>query len=216
MPRKLCHSSDVAFTSTVKAIQQRKGSRGAYAHMEERGAWATDITPQLASYITAQRSVFLATSNSAGQPYVQHRGGPPGFIHVLDEHRLAFVDFTGNRQYITQGNLLESRKALLFLIDYSTQSRIKIWGEAEIIEGDSDLMKKLAPPGYKARGEQVIVFEVSAWDVNCPKHIPKRFEEEEVAALLQARDAENESLRAEVSRLTARLARHEAGKQDGK
>jgi predicted pyridoxine 5'-phosphate oxidase superfamily flavin-nucleotide-binding protein len=202
---KLCHSSDVAFTPAVKEVQRRKGSRRAYAHMEESGSWSTRITSHLASYIAAQRSVFLATSNSVGQPYVQHRGGPPGFIHVLDAQHLAFLDFAGNRQYITQGNLLENSNALLFLIDYSSQSRVKIWGKAEVIEGDEEMMRRLTPPDYKARGEQVIKFEVAAWDVNCPKHIPKRFEEDEVSELLRGRDDEIERLRSEVEQLRSRL-----------
>lgn len=205
MPQDLCHSSDVAFTPAVKEIQKRKGSRRAYAHMEESGSWATRVPPHLAKYIAAQRSVFLATANGLGQPYVQHRGGPPGFIHVLDDQHLAFADFAGNRQYITQGNLLENNKVLLFLIDYSSLTRVKIWGTGKVIEGDTDLMRQLAPPDYKARVEQVLVIEVSAWDINCPKHIPRRFEEEEVAALLQARDEQIEQLRAQVRRLTSEL-----------
>src|SRR5215467_3018011 len=122
------YSSDVAFTATVKAIQERKGSRRSYARMEEKGGWETTITADLAQFIAAQTSIFFATANAEGQPYIQHRGGPPGFLHVLDEQTIGFADFAGNRQYITQGNLADNPKAYLFLIDYAHRQRIKIWG----------------------------------------------------------------------------------------
>ena len=127
--------SDVAFTASVKAVQARKGSRQAYARMEEARPWQTTITPDLARFIAAQTSVFLATANAQGQPYIQHRGGPPGFLHVLDDKTIAFVDFIGNRQYITTGNLAENPKAHFFLIDYAQRRRIKIWGQARVVEG---------------------------------------------------------------------------------
>lgn len=195
------YSSDVAFTAAVKATQSRKGSRAAYAEMEQGGSWETRITPALASFIAAQTSVFLATANQEGQPYIQHRGGPSGFLHVLDEHTLAFADFAGNRQYITQGNLLDNPKAHLFLIDYAKRQRVKIWGEARVVEGDPALLERLMPGGYKARPEQVILFTVTAWDRNCPQHIPKRFEAADVAAQLAERDRRIAALEAEVSAL---------------
>lgn len=194
-------SSDVAFSPTVKAIQARKGSRATYAKMEARGGWETRITPDLAAFIGAQRSVYLATANAEGQPYIQHRGGPPGFLHVLDETTIAFADFAGNRQYVSTGNLIDNPKAQLFLMDYATRQRIKIWGEARVIEDDAELMARLMPEGYKARGEQAIIFKVVAWDANCPQHIPQRFEGADVAKLMEARDAEIASLKAEVKRL---------------
>ena len=120
------YSSDIAFTATVKALQSSKGSRRAYANMDARGSWKTQVTPDLREFISEQRSVFLATVNAEGQPYIQHRGGPPGFVRVLDEHTLAFVDFTGNRQYISSGNLLENPKAHLFLIDYRQRQRVTL------------------------------------------------------------------------------------------
>ncbi len=195
------YSSDVAFTPTVKAIQNRKGSRRGYARMEEGGSWDTTITPDLASFIAEQTSIFFATANKEGQPYIQHRGGPKGFLRVLDEKTIAFVDFAGNRQYITQGNLAENPKAYLFLIDYMLRRRIKIWGEARIVEGDEDLTVKLMPEGYKARPEQVILFTVSAWDSNCPQHIPQRFEAADVARVLAERDARIAALEEEIERL---------------
>jgi predicted pyridoxine 5'-phosphate oxidase superfamily flavin-nucleotide-binding protein len=168
--------SDVAFTPAVKAVQERKGSRQGFARMEESGSWKTRITSDLRSFIEAQTSVFLATANSQGQPYIQHRGGPPGFLKVLDEQTLGFVDFIGNRQYITLGNLSENPKAHLFLIDYAHRKRVKIWGEARVIEDDPELMGRLMPKGYKARPSQVILLKINAWDANCPQHIPQRFE----------------------------------------
>ena len=201
MDKNQSGSSDVAFTATVKAIQARKGSRRSYAQMEEKGGWTTVITPELANFIAAQTSVFLATANAEGQPYIQHRGGPPGFLRVLDDKTIGFVDFAGNRQYITQGNLADNPKAYLFLIDYAHRQRIKIWGTARVVEGDVELMKKLMPEGYRARPEQVIFFTVSAWSANCPQHIPQRFDAADVAAALANRDRRIAALEAEIRSL---------------
>jgi predicted pyridoxine 5'-phosphate oxidase superfamily flavin-nucleotide-binding protein len=195
------YSSDVAFTPSVKALQARKGSRRSYERMEAQGGWETEITPDLAGFIAAQTSVFLATANAEGQPYIQHRGGPTGFLHMLDKKTIAFADFAGNRQYITQGNLADNPKAYLFLIDYAQRRRIKIWGTARIVEGDAALLAKLMPAGYKARPEQVILFTVSAWDTNCPQHIPQRFEAADVTAALAERDKRIAALETEIKRL---------------
>ncbi|RVD71499.1 pyridoxamine 5'-phosphate oxidase [Mesorhizobium sp. M4A.F.Ca.ET.029.04.2.1] len=194
-------TSDVAFTPSVKAIQARKGSRDAYSRVEERGGWRDTITPDLAAFIAAQTSVFLATANGEGQPYIQHRGGPAGFLKVLDEKTIGFADFTGNRQFITQGNLADNAQAFLFLIDYAHRQRIKVWGRARVVEGDAELTASLMPRGYKARPEQVILFNVSTWDANCPQHIPQRFEAADVAAALAERDRRIASLEQEVERL---------------
>jgi predicted pyridoxine 5'-phosphate oxidase superfamily flavin-nucleotide-binding protein len=201
MTQDLQIPSDIAFTSAVKAIQQRKGSRANYARMEAGAGWQHSITQDLAEFIAAQTSVFLATANSAGQPYIQHRGGPPGFLHVHDEHTIAFADFRGNRQYITQGNLGENPQAHLFLIDYTRRSRVKIWGEASVVEDDAGLIARLMPEGYKARGEQVLLFRVKAWDANCPQHIPQRFEAADVAEQLALRDRRIAALESELTRL---------------
>ncbi|HSU77307.1 MAG TPA: pyridoxamine 5'-phosphate oxidase family protein [Burkholderiales bacterium] len=200
----MAYSSDVAFTPSVKAIQARKGSRRSYAVMEERGSWRTLITPELAQFIARQTSFFLATASRDAQPYIQHRGGPAGFLHVLDERTLAFADFSGNRQYISAGNLAENPKAYLFLIDYAERRRIKLWGEARVVEDDAALVAKLMPQGYKARPEQAIVFDVSAWDTNCKQHIPQRLEAADVAAALAARDERIAELEAELARLRPR------------
>jgi uncharacterized protein len=188
-------SSDVAFTPTVKAIQARKGSRHVYADAE----FGTVVTPDLASFIATQRSFFLSTSNAAGQPYIQHRGGPSGFLNMIDEHTLAIADFKGNRQFISQGNLSENPKAFIFLIDYMHQRRVKIWGTAKVVEGDSALERQLMPPGYKARAEQAIIFNVEAWSANCPQHIPQRFEAEDVARVFAEKDARILELEAKLN-----------------
>jgi predicted pyridoxine 5'-phosphate oxidase superfamily flavin-nucleotide-binding protein len=196
-------SCDVAFTPSVKAVQARKGLRPAHRRIEERGGWRTEITPDLAAFIAAQTSVFLATASRDGQPYIQHRGGPPGFLHVLDPRTIAFADFAGNRQYITLGNLAENAKAQLFLIDYAHQRRVKVWGEARVVEDDAALIARLMPDGYKARPEQAVVFTVAAWDVNCSQHIPQRIDAADVAAALAARDQRIAELEAEVAKLRA-------------
>ena len=199
------YSSDVAFTDMVKSVQARKGSRHAYARMEEDGGWATTIPPELKREIEAQTSVFLATANADGQPYIQHRGGPPGFLHVLDDRTIAFADFAGNRQYITQGNLIENPKAHLFVMDYAKLQRFKLWGEARVIEGDDALLASLMPEGYRARGEQVVLFTVKAWDANCSKHIPQRFEAVDVEAAITTRDRRIAELEREVASLRTRM-----------
>lgn len=195
------YSSDVAFTPVVKQLQEHRGSRRSYERMEQAGSWETTITAELAEFIAAQASVFLATVNAAGQPYIQHRGGPPGFLKVIDEHTLGFADFVGNRQYITSGNLSENSKAHLFLIDYAERQRVKIWGEARVVAGDAELRARLMPAGYKARLEQVLLFSVLAWDRNCPQHIPRRFEAAEVTAALAERDARIAELETELRQL---------------
>lgn len=195
-----------AFTPAVKAVQTRKGSRDGYARMEEKGVERREITEELAGFIATQRSLFLATVSSDGAPYIQHRGGPPGFLKIVSPTTLGFVDFTGNRQYISQGNLAENPKAHLFLIDYVHRRRVKIWGEARIVEDDAELIERLMPPGYDARPEQVLLFDILTWDINCPKHIPQRIEAEDVARALDERDAHIAELEAEIARLRTEAA----------
>ena len=205
------YSSDVAFTPAVKAIQTRKGSRNAYARVEQNGGWRTEIDEDLTAFLAAQDSMFLATATADGQPYIQHRGGPKAFIKVLDENTLAFADYSGNRQYITQGNLSENPKAYVFVMDYAHRRRVKLWGEARVVDDDPALMQSLIPKGYEARPEQAIVFKVSAWDTNCPQHIPQKFDAPDVAAALTARDARIAELEAELAAM-----RGEASSSDGR
>lgn len=196
------YASDVAFSPAVKAIQARKGSRDAYARVEQNGGWRTEIDDDLAAFLAAQDSVFLATASADGQPYIQHRGGPKGFVRILDKNTLAFANYGGNRQYITQGNLSENPRAHIFVMDYAHRRRVKIWGEARVVDDDPALLKSLMPAGYKARPEQVILFRVSAWDTNCPQHIPQKFDAADVAAALASREARIAELEAEVAKLS--------------
>ena len=197
-------TSDIAFTPTVKAIQTRKGSRHGYSRMEQGGSWEASITAELKDFIASQTSFYMATANADGQPYIQHRGGPPGFLRVLDEHTLAFVDYSGNKQFISQGNLSENPKVHLFLMDYAHRQRIKIWGEAKVVEGDVDLMAQLMPSEYQAKPEQVMVVSVRAWDANCPQHIPVKFDGATVREAIDTRDQRIGELEAELSRLRQR------------
>ncbi len=178
--------SDIAFTPSVKAIQKRLGSRKGYASMEQRGSWKKLVTPELAAFIGERDTMFIATTNADGQPYIQHRGGPPGFLKVLDEHTLGFADFSGNRQYITVGNLDDNPKAFIFLMDFANRRRIKIWGRAEVVETNAELREKLHDPSYGSEPERMFLFHIDAWDVNCPQHIKPRFTEEEVGESMQA------------------------------
>jgi hypothetical protein len=195
------YSSDVAFTPAVKTVQARKGSRDLYAGVEQNGGWRTEVDDNLAAFLADTSSLFFATASADGQPYIQHRGGPRGFVRVLDKNTLAFADYSGNRQYITQGNLSENRKAYIFVMDYTRRRRVKIWGKARVVDDDPALLRSLMPQGYKARPEQVILFTIAAWDTNCPQHIPLKFDAADVAAALATRDARISELEAELALL---------------
>ena len=192
------YASDVAFTPAAKSIQTRKGSREAYANAEQRG-WRTEVDENLAAFLADTNSFYFATASADGQPYIQHRGGPKGFLKVLDKQTLAFADFAGNQQYITQGNLSENPRGYLFVMDYARRRRVKIWGEARVVEEDEALTRSLMPKGYRARPEQVILFRIAAWDTNCPQHIPQKFDAADVAAALAAKDQRIAELEAEVA-----------------
>jgi len=195
----MTNPTDIAFTNSVKAAQERKGSRDIYANMR----MGDEIDIRLAATIANVRSFYLASASADGQPYIQHRGGPPGFLHVIDKATLAFADFGGNKQYISTGNFDENSKAYIFIMDYAQQRRIKIWGEVEIFGNDHELASRLMPHGYRARLEQVIVFKVTAWDLNCPQHIPKKFLAEDVEQTLESHRARIAELEAELSVLRA-------------
>jgi predicted pyridoxine 5'-phosphate oxidase superfamily flavin-nucleotide-binding protein len=203
----MSYPSDIAFSPAVKAIQTRKGSRDGYANVEQGHGWRTEVDDSLAEFLGQTTSFYLATASADGQPYVQHRGGPKGFIKVLDKQTLAFADFAGNRQYITQGNLTENPKAQIFIMDYAHRRRVKIWGEAKIVDDDPALTRSLMPQGYKARPEQVILFTIKAWDTNCPQHIPQKFDAADVAAALATRDARIAELETELARVKGEVTR---------
>lgn len=194
--------SNLAFTPSSKTVQIRTSSPPHAAHVKKQDGWSETITQELQKFIAERDSFYLGTASAKGRPYIQHRGGPKGFLRVLDERTLAFADFSGNRQYISVGNLAENDQAFLFLMDYATQTRIKIWGKAEVIEDDHELLAKLSDPKYKGRPERVIRFHVQAWDGNCRQHIPRRYSQDDVERLVQPlRDrvafleAENEMLK---------------------
>ncbi|MBN8534409.1 MAG: pyridoxamine 5'-phosphate oxidase family protein [Rhizobiales bacterium] len=188
---------DLAFSASVRAAQARKGSR----HVYEEAVWPTEISPDLRAFVAAQRSIFLASASADGRPYIQHRGGPPGFLKVLDSRTIAFADFRGNRQFITTGNVAENDRVELLLIDYTHARRVKIWGRARIVEDDVGLITSLMPEGYRARADQVVIVTVEAWDVNCPQHIPQRFEADDVRRSLIERDTKITELQTEIARL---------------
>ncbi len=198
-------ASDIAFTPAVKAAQQHFGSRAGYAKMESKGGWRNTVTADLAAFLAGRDSIYLATASADGQPYMQHRGGPPGFLKAIDEHTLAFAEFGGNRQYISYGNLSENNRAFIFVMDYANRQRIKIWGRAEMVDDDPDLIEKLVDPDYKGRPERAVVFHLEAWDSNCPQHIPVLFGEHEVALALAKQQDTIDRLEAELTVLRARL-----------
>lgn len=194
-------TSDVAFTPTVKAAQEQRGSRAGYAKMEQKGGWRTVITDDLVQFIAARDSFYFATASADGQPSIQHRGGPPGFLKVLNGATLGFADFGGNRQYISVGNLDENAKAHIFLMDYANQRRIKLWGRARYVENDAELLQSLIVPDYGAQPERAILFDIAAWDINCPKHITRRYTEAEIAPAIATLELKIEELQAELQRL---------------
>ena len=193
--------SDIAFSPAVKAIQTEKGSRRSYARMERSGGWETTVTPDLTEFLADLDMFYLATATADGRPYVQYRGGPPGFLKVIDRHTLGFADFGGNRQYVTLGNLSENPRAFLFLMDYANQRRVKVWGTARVVEGDAALEERLRDPAYPGKVERAILFTVEAWDVNCQQHIHERYSQRQIAPVVEGLRTRIAELEAEVERL---------------
>jgi predicted pyridoxine 5'-phosphate oxidase superfamily flavin-nucleotide-binding protein len=198
--------SDVAFTPAVKAQQEQKGSRAKYARMENSYGWQTTVTDELTGFLASLDMFYLGTANAEGQPYIQYRGGSPGFLKVLDEHTLGFADFGGNRQYITLGNLSENPKAFIFLMDYANSQRVKLWGTAKVIEGDHALLEQLRDPEYPGKVERAIVFTLEAWDVNCPQHIHKRFSQNQIAPVITGLQQRVKELEFELAAARRELA----------
>jgi predicted pyridoxine 5'-phosphate oxidase superfamily flavin-nucleotide-binding protein len=176
----MTNNCDIVFTPAARHAQARHGSARAYEKRIAAG-FPDRVTPELAAFIAELDTAFLGTVSGAGAPYIQHRGGPKGFIKVLDEKTLGFADFAGNRQYITISNLAATDRAYLFLLDFARQRRIKLWGRARVVEDDPALLARLSDAGYRARPERAILFTVEAWDVNCSQHITARFTEDEIA-----------------------------------
>ncbi|MFQ5483137.1 MAG: pyridoxamine 5'-phosphate oxidase family protein [Nitrospinaceae bacterium] len=196
--------SDIAFTAAVKAQQEQYGSRELNAKMMQTHDWSDSRSPDLESFIGERDSFYLGTTNAQGQPYIQHRGGPKGFLKVLGPRQLAFADYSGNRQYITLGNLDENSGAFIFLMDYAHRRRVKIWGTARV-DSDPALLERVRDPAYSGRPERVIIFTIRAWDVNCPQHIQPRLDEAAVREAVQKWKARVAQLEAENEELKARL-----------
>jgi predicted pyridoxine 5'-phosphate oxidase superfamily flavin-nucleotide-binding protein len=193
---------DVLFSDAVKAEQARLGSRPMFEDRE----WKTEITDDLRQFLGVIDTFFFATASADGRPYIQHRGGPPGFLKTIGSQTLAFADFAGNRQYITLGHLKENDRAHIFILHFATQQRVKLWGRARVVENDLELMERLVDPAYKARPERAIVFELEAWDVNCRQHITARYSEAEMAPAVNKLVARIKELEEEVARLKASSA----------
>jgi predicted pyridoxine 5'-phosphate oxidase superfamily flavin-nucleotide-binding protein len=201
------HANDIVFTPAVRQAQERYGSRGKGAHLEAKNRFARPIDADVAAFIALRDSCYFGTASADGRPYVQHRGGPPGFLRLLDGHTIGFADFRGNRQYISAGNLSENDRAFLFLTDYTAQARVKLWGRARVVDvaDDPALIERLRVPGYDAVVERAILFTIEAWDTNCDQHIPHLVHVDEVAQHLLTAKARIEALEAEVARLKAQL-----------
>lgn len=197
--------TDLAFTDAVKAAQRRLGARERNAELEKEPR-RTIVTPELAAWLAERDSFFFGTASADGQPYIQHRGGPPGFLVALDEHHLAWADFTGNRQYITLGNLSENDRAIIFAVDYANRRRVKLWGHAEATE-DAALIERVTPPDFPQHVSRAMRFRVEAWDVNCPSHIPRLFTLAEIEAATRGMSARIEALEAELEQLRVKSAK---------
>ncbi len=195
------------FTPAAQRAQAERGSAKGYERRVAEG-FPDRVTPELAAFIAEQDTAFLATATADGAPYVQHRGGPKGFIKVLDERTLGFADYRGNRQYITLANLSENDRAFLFLLDPARRQRIKLWGRARVVENDATLVERLFDKDYKARPERAVLFTIEAWDVNCSSHIVTRFTESEIEQALAAVQGKIAALEAENERLRALLAQN--------
>ena len=192
---------EIAFSSSVKDIQTRKGSRQHYQQFAEQGTWTDQLDQAAAAFIERQTTCYIGTANALGQPYIQHRGGPPGFMRVLDPQTVAFTDFKGNRQFITQGNLQDNPQAFIFLMDYANRRRLKLWGHASVIEHDMPLAQQLMPANYSAQAEQVIAFRISLYDYNCSSHIPHLVDAETAIQAIAERDRRIVELEDALARL---------------
>jgi len=208
------NNSSRVFTAAAQQAQAERGSAERYAQRLAEG-FPDKVTPELARFIAEQDMAFLGTADAGGAPYIQHRGGPKGFIKVLDERTLGFADYRGNRQYITLANLSENDRAFLFLLDPARRQRIKLWGRARVVENDAALIERLFDAGYKARPERAILFIIEAWDVNCSQHIAARFTEAELEEAFAAVREKVAALEAENARLRAALAPPAASDEPG-
>ena len=200
----MTNNSDIVLPAAARLAQAERGSARVYEKKIAAG-YPDRVTPDLAGFIAELDTAFLATVSAEGAPYIQHRGGPKGFIKALDDKTLGFADFAGNKQYITISNLAGNDRAYLFLLDFANRQRIKLWGRARVVENDEALIEKLFDHGYMARPERVILFAIEAWDVNCSQHITARMTVDEVEGLLGTVQERIAALQAENARLRAAL-----------
>ena len=191
----------IAQTANVRAAQEHYYGRAQPRRVAPDGETRDLLEDGEAEFIRARDSFYMATVSEAEWPYIQHRGGPPGFLKTIGDRELAFADFAGNRQYITLGHLKENDRAHIFILHFATRQRVKLWGRARIVEGDLALMERLADPSYKARPERAIVFTLEAWDINCPQHIQPRYTEAEIAPAVDRLAQRIKELEEEVARL---------------
>jgi predicted pyridoxine 5'-phosphate oxidase superfamily flavin-nucleotide-binding protein len=198
------NNAHIVLTPAARREQEKRGSAKSYARKIEAG-YPDRVTPDLAGFLAELDTAFFATTSAEGAPYIQHRGGPKGFIKVIDDKTLGFADFAGNRQYITISNLAGNDRAYLFLLDFANRQRVKVWGRARVVENDPALMERLVDPTYRARPERAILVTIEAWDINCSQHITERFTQSEVAlavAGLRERIAALESENARLQSVT--------------
>ena|SRR6187402_964770 len=199
----------LVFTSAVKALQERYGSRKQYERLEQRGDQQGNLTEQEIEFIAERDSCYIATIGSSGWPYIQHRGGPPGFLKVLDDRSIAFADFRGNKQYISAGNLATDSRVAMILVDYPHQARLKILGNAQIVDGKQAerVLERVSSPTYPAVVERAFVIRVEAFDWNCPQHITPRYTEEQLREALKPTMARMDELERENRELRALVGR---------
>jgi len=202
------NNSSIVFTPAVQKAQAERGAASSYERRIAEG-FPDTVTPELAKFIAEQDMAFLGTASGDGAPYIQHRGGPKGFIKIIDEKTLGFGDYRGNRQYITLANLSENDRAYLFLLDPARRQRIKIWGRARVVEDDAALVAKLFDDGYKAKPERAILFTIEAWDVNCSQHIVTRYSEAQLEDAFADVRKHIAALEADNARLRAQLAQQQ-------
>ena len=196
----------VIFPPSARAAQERLGSRELQQRREHGGSFQKRVNERLIAFLARVDSFFIATSTADGQPYIQHRGGPKGFLKALGPSTLGFADFAGNRQYITVGRLSENSAVCLFLIDYAQPARIKVWGRASVVDNDETLVARVTDPWYRARIERAVLIQIDAWDINCRQHIPRKIAAEDVASAtenlqsrIRALEAENAAFKQQMN-----------------
>ncbi len=198
--------AELAFTAAVKVLQEKNGSRRGYDRMEKFGV-VDGLTDNEINFIEDRDSFYMASLGENEFPYIQHRGGPKGFLKVLDSKKLGFIDFTGNKQYISIGNIATNKNVSLIMLDYPSRARLKIYAKAEVVEliDEPELYESLDLNDYKFRPERMIVFHIEAYDWNCPQHIVPRYTEEDIKESFESQYSYINSLEKEIKMLKSKL-----------